>query len=1392
MTQDPRVVGSATGDDAIRWQPGEKLHHLFERRCDLLDAEGQQGHLAVDAGVAGLTFRELDNRANQLARFLRDQGIGQGDRIALLVDDSIHTYVALLGVLKAGGAYVPLDPSFPDERVGFILSDARVKAVLSLSGLRAGVAAFDLPAVLLDADSRKIAAQPTERLAGEAGPAGHDLCYIVYTSGTTGKPKGVPVGHPSICNFVKVAAEVYGYETRDRVYQGMTIAFDFSVEELWVPLIVGATLVPAKPGANLVGEDLEAFLRQRRVTVLACVPTLLATLEGDLPDLRVLLVSGEACPQGLVAKWHRPGRIFLNAYGPTEATVTATLARLHPDKPVTIGKPLPTYSVVILDCDRQRALPRGETGEIGIAGIALADGYLNREDLTRKSFVPDFMGIPHNPSKRIYRTGDLGRVNGEGEIEYLGRRDTQVKLRGYRIELGEIEAALEQVPEVSQAVADTLESQPGSVDLVAYYTRRRGASAVQVDKLVSSLAALLPRYMIPAYFEELGHIPTTAAHKVDRKRLPKPTSARVTGVVTPFVAPRTEKEEALAGWLAEALDVDRVSIKDNFFDDLGAHSLLMAGYCSVVRRHWPAARVSMRDIYLHPTIEQLAGVLQLRAKKTPPAGDTPLPNQRSTLCPVNGRGAEPAQQAPPALHYYACGAAQLVAFLLYGLGALWLAFASFGWAHAAWADTAQLFVRLACVSGGLFFGLSALPVLAKWLLIGRWKPEVFPVWGLRYFRFWLVKTLICNAPIALLLRSPVYNVYLRLLGAHIGRNVVFENKTVPICTDLVSIGDDAVVRKDAFLTGYRAHSNHIHIGAVTIGAHAYVGTSSILDIDTVLEDGAQLAHASSLQSGQRTLGGKSYHGSPAEETDADFRGIAPLAQRRLRRVLYSIVQLAGLLALNSGLFTLVLGLYSVAPSGGASVEGSAEQPSLAHVTRLVELAAQISANLYFGLLALGLLAVGLLPRALGGLLKDGRTYPLYGVHYGVYQLVSAISNSRIYNILFGDSSYILGYLKWVGYRLPDAIQTGSNFGLSQVHDFPFLCTVGSGTMVSDGLIISNAHISSSSFKLESAAIGERNYLGNRIHFPAGACTGANCLLGTKVMVPTTGPIRQDTGLLGSPAFEIPRAVSRDARAMPKYRGRELAKKLARKLAYNTVTILIFLLAHWFYTFGVLFVGHLGVILHYQRELWGLCALLAFMPAFTFGLFAGIERASLGFGRLTPKLLVTLYDRRFWRHERHWKLSGHPFAGILSGTPFRNVISRLLGVRQGKRVFDDGCAFLDKTLISVGDFATFNDQSIVQGHSLEEGAFKTDRVRIGASCTLGPGSFVHYGVETGDRVYLAADSYLMKGERPEDGSTWAGNPAKDLGKSETPPATDLCVTSPRPTHEAAAASARHGG
>src|ERR1700733_1309492 len=619
---DGRVLTCDGYDDAIRWRPGERLEHLFEERCDWLRHQGQAGHLAVDAAGGSLSYTELDARANQLARFLIRRGVRPGDRIGLLSDVAVDGYVGMLAVLKAHAAFVPLDVSFPADRAAYIASDAGVRLILTRSPIAAGLGpgARQVELACVDQAEHLIDAERDDPFTPDEVPPPPDgLAYIIYTSGSTGRPKGVAVGHASICNFVRVAAETYGITGDDRVYQGMTIAFDFSVEEIWVPWMCCATLVPKPDGGKLLGLDLGAFLRERQVTALCCVPTLLATLEEDLPELRFLLVSGESCPRDLIARWHRPGRRFLNVYGPTEATVTATWTVVHPGRPVTIGVQLPTYAVVILHPEKDGALPPGIMGEIGIAGIGLAYGYVNRPDLTERAFRPDFLGIRCNPKRKIYRTGDLGRVNRQGEIEHHGRIDTQVKIRGYRIELTEIESVLLRVPGIAQAVVGTHRPNPDVVELVAYYSPQQNMPPVDPGRVYETLRELLPAYMVPAYLEKLPAIPMMPSGKADRKRLPPPAGPRLQATGGVLVAPENDTERALAAVLADVLEVDQVSVDSHFFDELGASSLLMARFNAALRERTALPTVSMKDISLCPTVRALAASLG-SVTPSPPSG----------------------------------------------------------------------------------------------------------------------------------------------------------------------------------------------------------------------------------------------------------------------------------------------------------------------------------------------------------------------------------------------------------------------------------------------------------------------------------------------------------------------------------------------------------------------------------------------------------------------------------------------------------------------------------------------------------------------------------------------------------------------------------------------------
>ena len=560
-------------------KPVKYMSNFFEQTC-----LRYPDNIAVICESSQLTYLQLDRRANRLARLLLQHGFKESQTVGIYMERSVNTYIAILAVLKAGGAFVPLDPSFPADRVAFIAEDASLQFLLTTTTMREKTQGLPCRVLELDKARDALAAQPSTDPYIRVSPS--SLCYIIYTSGTTGRPKGVGIKHSNIANFLRVIPSIYDVRSTDRVYQGMSTAFDFSVEEIWPTWIAGATLVAGPTDSRRLGHGLTEFLIEHQVTVLYCVPTLLATIDQDLPTVRTLLVGGEACPPDLVRRWYRPERRMLNTYGPTETTVTATWCELYPDRPVTIGVPLPTYSVYILD-DQLRPVKQGESGEICIGGPGVGLGYINRPDLTKSKFIDNPIPTERSVSPRLYRSGDLGRFTSAGEIEYLGRIDTQVKIRGYRIELAEIEAVIREDNAVENAVVAPLLQDGVAQDLAAYVTlSNRGAQTAESDlrdRLYATLRTRLPVYMVPSYIEVLDRFPLLAADKVNRAALPAPTSPRLGIRSGSYVAPTTRLQSQLAAVWGQVLGQQRISVEADFFTELGANSLLMARFCARVR-----------------------------------------------------------------------------------------------------------------------------------------------------------------------------------------------------------------------------------------------------------------------------------------------------------------------------------------------------------------------------------------------------------------------------------------------------------------------------------------------------------------------------------------------------------------------------------------------------------------------------------------------------------------------------------------------------------------------------------------------------------------------------------------------------------------------------------------
>ncbi|QHG18506.1 non-ribosomal peptide synthetase [Nostoc sp. ATCC 53789] len=578
------------------------VHDLFAAQVELtpdavaIQQEGQQ-----------LTYRELSDRANQLAHHLQSLGVKPETLVGICVERSPEMIIALLGILKAGGAYIPLDPAYPEERLADILEDTQLSILLTQERFQGKVPNYAGKTICLDRDWEIIAQHSTANPITNVQL--HNLAYIIYTSGSTGKPKGVMIEQRSLINFVITATHEYGINAGDNILQFASICFDTSIEEILPCLLVGATLVLRTEQMLHSSDEFWRCCREWQLTVLD-LPTaywhqLVAELtpeDSRIPEsIRIVIIGGEEVQLEKVKHWHSSVAHFwhppqlLNSYGPTEATVIATLDCLTPSaSSVSIGRPIKNVQVYVLDKYLQ-PVPIGVPGELHIGGAGLARGYWQRTELTAEKF------IQNAKLDRLYKTGDLARFRADGNLEYLGRIDDQVKIRGFRIELGEIETVLRQHPQVFQTVVIAREDIPGQKRLVAYVVPHEPQPTT--DELRHFLKAKLPNYMVPSAFVQLETLPMTPNRKIDYRSLPAPDLSR--GAEDNFVAPQTPTEERLAAIWSEILRLKQVGIHDNFFE-LGGDSILSIQVIS--RANQAGIQIAPKQLFQYQTIAELAAV----------------------------------------------------------------------------------------------------------------------------------------------------------------------------------------------------------------------------------------------------------------------------------------------------------------------------------------------------------------------------------------------------------------------------------------------------------------------------------------------------------------------------------------------------------------------------------------------------------------------------------------------------------------------------------------------------------------------------------------------------------------------------------------------------------------
>jgi amino acid adenylation domain-containing protein len=588
-------------DTRVDYPRDKCVHQLFEEQVERTpDAR------AVVFEDQSLSYGELNRRANQLAHYLRKLGVGPDVLVGVCMERSLEMVIGLLGILKAGGAYVPLDPEYPKERLRYMIDDAHAPVLLTQQHLLALFPQIDIRSICLDRDWNLIACECAENVEEITGP--HNLAYMIYTSGSTGKPKGVLNAHQGICNCLLWMQSEYQLNVDDAILQQTAFSFDVSVWEFFWPLLVGARLVLAKPGGHRDAAYLAKLITEQQITLVHFVPSMLRifleepSAQGCCSLCNVICI-GEALPYELQEQFFGllPARLH-NLYGPTEAAVEVTrwTCQRHDERAIVpIGRPIANTQVYILN-NYLQPVPIGIPGELHIGGIQVALGYHNLPELTLEKFIAD--PFTNDTHARLYKTGDSARYLPDGNIEFLGRIDHQVKVRGFRIELGEIEAVLSQHSAIRECMVVAHKNKNNEKQLVAYLALK-AAQIVPVNELRSFLKSKLPEYMIPAAFVFLESFPLAPNGKVDRHALPPPDTSWL-GSPDEFVAPQTPTEERLAAIWADLLGIDKISAHDNFFE-LGGHSLLAVRLFARIEREF-GKKLPLSTLFEEATLEKLA------------------------------------------------------------------------------------------------------------------------------------------------------------------------------------------------------------------------------------------------------------------------------------------------------------------------------------------------------------------------------------------------------------------------------------------------------------------------------------------------------------------------------------------------------------------------------------------------------------------------------------------------------------------------------------------------------------------------------------------------------------------------------------------------------------------
>jgi non-ribosomal peptide synthetase-like protein len=1224
---------------------------------------------ALDDGTTCLTYRALAVEVERLRRGLADAGVGLGDRVGVRVPSGTNDlYIAILAVLAAGAAYVPVDAEDPDERAELVFGEAGVRAVVGAGHELTVTGRSEVPA---------------------ARPGVEHDAWIIFTSGSTGKPKGVAVSHRSAAAFVDAEAALFLTDDpigpADRVMAGLSVAFDASCEEMWLAWRYGACLVPVPRAQVRSGADLGPWLVEQEITVVSTVPTLAALWEPEtLNDVRLLIFGGEACPPELVQRLVTEGREVWNTYGPTEATVVACASLMSGAEPIRIGLPLDGWELAVVD-EAGAPVPMGSTGQLVIGGVGLAR-YLDAEKDAEKYAPLESLGW-----ERAYRSGDLVKAEPEGLV-FLGRADEQIKLGGRRIELGEVDAALQALPGVAGAAAAVRTARSGNQLLVGYVVTQDGwDQATAVEKLRAELPAALVPLLAP-----VDELPTRTSGKVDRAALPWPLE----NLGTSGPAEQLYGTEAwLAEQWSEVLGIPVSSARDDFFA-IGGSSLAAAQLTTRLRTRYPSAAVL--DIYQQPVLRKLARHLEKSAQDDGAA---------RLVAPVPVR-AQVIQLLAMVPLFTLLGLRWTVVLAALGnvLPYAWLPTASWWLVGAAALVLFSPPGRLAIAAGG-----------ARLLLRGV-RPGRYARGGGVHLRLWAAERL-AEFSGATSLTGSWLERYARALGAKIGPDA--DLHSLPPVTGMLKLGRGAAVESEVDLSGWWLDGDRLEIGPVRVGAHAVVGTRSILFPGARVGKRAEVAPGSAVTGQVPT--GQRWAGAPAVKLGKAKRNWPKERPRKgtYWRVMYGVTGFAlTALPVLAGVVAFLVGRVVFTPD--APLTGAA--------------AALVPATLAFGLAYALLILVAV--RLLSLRLREG-THPTHSrIGWQAWTVTQLMDRSRetLFPLYAGLVTPV--WLRLLGMRI------GRGAEVSTVLALPSLTTVGEGAFLADDTLTAPYELGGGWMRIGRAEIGRRAFLGNSGMTAPGRSVPDGGLVG--VLSATPKKAKKGSSYLGLPPVKLPRAAADGDQS----RTYDPPARLlwARGLVELCRIVPVFCSA----AIGVLTVAALCALGVWAWALAGLVLLAA-------GAVAGLVSV------VAKWLLVgrhrsgehPLWSGFVWRNEladTFVEVVAVPWlAGSVPGTPLMTAWLRGLGARIGKGVWVESYWLPETDLVTLGDGATVNRGCVLQTHLFHDRILRTDTVVLREGATLGPGGIVLPGSTIGARTTLGPASLVMAAESVPDDTRWLGNP-----------------------------------